>query len=169
MLAKALGVNQLVVVVNKLDVTDPPWSEERYEAVKAEVGPFLARTGFRPKKVHMYVGVWRATGWFDFLPWPCFWVVVCLRGQQTETPGLPGVCFWCLCSWDGSVQGSAVGVDTLVAVFSPIRPPHPSLAASAAAIQGSSGSALPPPHTHTPTDVRSSHEPPAALAPNLRT
>ena len=51
MLAKALGVNQLLVVVNKLDATDPPWSEERYEAVKAEVAPFLARTGFRPKKV----------------------------------------------------------------------------------------------------------------------
>lgn len=51
MLAKALGVNQLLVVVNKLDLTDPPWDEGRYEAVKAEVGPFLARTGFRPKKV----------------------------------------------------------------------------------------------------------------------
>lgn len=51
MLAKALGVNQLLVVVNKLDATDPPWSQERYDAVKAEVGPFLARTGFRPKKV----------------------------------------------------------------------------------------------------------------------
>lgn len=51
MLAKALGVNQLLVVVNKLDATDPPWSQERYEAVKAEVGPFLTRTGFRSKKV----------------------------------------------------------------------------------------------------------------------
>lgn len=60
MLAKALGVNQLLVVVNKLDATDPPWSEERYEAVKAEVGPFLARTGFRPKKVR--VCVWLAGG-----------------------------------------------------------------------------------------------------------
>ena len=57
MLAKALGVNQLLVVVNKLDVTDPPWSRERYEAVKAEVGPFLARTGFRPKKVQLSVGM----------------------------------------------------------------------------------------------------------------
>ena len=51
MLAKALGVNQVVVVVNKLDAADPPWSKERYESVKAEVGPFLGRTGFRPKKV----------------------------------------------------------------------------------------------------------------------
>lgn len=51
MLAKALGVNQLLVAVNKLDATDPPWSKERYEAVKAEVSPFLAKTGFRPKKV----------------------------------------------------------------------------------------------------------------------
>lgn len=51
MLAKALGVNQVVVVVNKLDAADPPWSKERFEAVKAEVGPFLLRTGFRPKKV----------------------------------------------------------------------------------------------------------------------
>lgn len=56
MLAKALGVNQLLVVVNKLDATDPPWSEERYEAIKAEVGPFLARTGFRPKKVRCAIG-----------------------------------------------------------------------------------------------------------------
>lgn len=56
MLAKALGVNQLLVVVNKLDVTDPPWSQERYEAVKAAVGPFLTRTGFRPKKVPISAG-----------------------------------------------------------------------------------------------------------------
>ncbi len=55
MLAKALGVNQLLVVVNKLDATDPSWSEERYEAVKAEVGPFLTRTGFRPKKVSVFL------------------------------------------------------------------------------------------------------------------
>lgn len=54
MLAKALGVNQLLVVVNKLDATDPPWSEERYEAVKAEVAPFLTRTGFRPKKASVF-------------------------------------------------------------------------------------------------------------------
>lgn len=51
MLAKALGVNQILVVVNKLDATDPPWSEERYRAVKDVVGPFLTRTGFKPKKV----------------------------------------------------------------------------------------------------------------------
>lgn len=53
MLAKVLGLNQLVVVVNKLDATDPPWSQERYEAVKAQVSPFLANTGFRPKKVRL--------------------------------------------------------------------------------------------------------------------
>ncbi|CAN0361140.1 unnamed protein product, partial [Discosporangium mesarthrocarpum] len=50
-LVKALGVNQLLVVVNKLDAADPPWSRARFEEVKAKVEPFLGGVGFRPKRL----------------------------------------------------------------------------------------------------------------------
>lgn len=38
-LAKTLGVNQLVVAVNKMDVVE--WKKERYEEIKSELGKFL--------------------------------------------------------------------------------------------------------------------------------
>lgn len=97
MLAKALGVNQLLVVVNKLDATDPPWSEERYEAVKAEVGPFLARTGFRPKKV-----CWRAIG----CEWPRLAVQFLFFIDRNANFAVSFVGSF---QWDGRVRGNSLG------------------------------------------------------------
>eukprot|EP00611_Tribonema_gayanum_P020562 TRINITY_DN3768_c0_g2_i3.p1 TRINITY_DN3768_c0_g2~~TRINITY_DN3768_c0_g2_i3.p1 ORF type:complete len:507 (+),score=147.21 TRINITY_DN3768_c0_g2_i3:22-1521(+) len=51
LLVKALGVNQVVVAVNKLDAAVPPWDEGRYEAIKASVEPFLRQIGFKAGKV----------------------------------------------------------------------------------------------------------------------
>src|SRR4051812_7864060 len=48
---QALGVNQILVAVNKLDAAVPPWDQSRYEAVKAAVDPFLKQIGFKPAKV----------------------------------------------------------------------------------------------------------------------
>ena len=108
MLAKALGVNQLLVVVNKLDATDPPWSEERYEAVKAEVGPFLARTGFRPKKV----SVLRVTGGV------CLTVVILVAFEQMEGQ----LSVWGFFRWNGRIQTECLGGHFLVAVLVRFRP-----------------------------------------------
>ncbi|KAG5178193.1 P-loop containing nucleoside triphosphate hydrolase protein [Tribonema minus] len=58
LLVKALGVNQVVVAVNKLDAAVPPWDEGRYEAIKASVEPFLRQIGFKAGKaiaVYSYV------------------------------------------------------------------------------------------------------------------
>ncbi|MHB8371664.1 MAG: translation elongation factor EF-1 subunit alpha [Thermoplasmataceae archaeon] len=46
-LAKTLGVQQLIVALNKFDATQPPYSEKRFTEVKGEVEKFLASIGFR--------------------------------------------------------------------------------------------------------------------------
>ncbi|MGC8514825.1 MAG: translation elongation factor EF-1 subunit alpha [Thermoplasmata archaeon] len=46
-LAKTLGVPQLIVVANKMDSTQPPYSQERFNTVKAEVEKFLLSIGYR--------------------------------------------------------------------------------------------------------------------------
>ncbi len=51
LLAKTMGVDQLIVAVNKMDVTHPPWSRERYEEIKAKLGAFLAKLGYNVKKI----------------------------------------------------------------------------------------------------------------------
>lgn len=51
LLAYTLGVKQLIVGVNKMDSTEPPYSEARYEEIKKEVGSFLKKTGYQVKSV----------------------------------------------------------------------------------------------------------------------
>ena len=51
LLAYTLGVKQLIVGINKMDSTEPPYSEKRFEEVKKEVGNFLKKTGYNPKSI----------------------------------------------------------------------------------------------------------------------
>lgn len=46
-LAKTLGVNQLIININKMDATKPEWSEERFNLVKEEVGKLLRMVGYK--------------------------------------------------------------------------------------------------------------------------
>ncbi|MBR9679663.1 MAG: translation elongation factor EF-1 subunit alpha [Candidatus Altiarchaeota archaeon] len=48
-LSKTLGINQLIVAVNKMDQVD--YSEEKYKATKEEVSKYLKMIGFDPAKV----------------------------------------------------------------------------------------------------------------------
>ena len=47
-LAKTLGVPQILVVINKMDATHPPYSQERFEKLKAEVEKLLKTVGYKP-------------------------------------------------------------------------------------------------------------------------
>ena len=47
-LAKVLGVKQLIININKMDMTQPAWSEDRYKAVVEETGGLLKMAGFNP-------------------------------------------------------------------------------------------------------------------------
>ncbi|GAA6051069.1 hypothetical protein JCM3770_005483 [Rhodotorula araucariae] len=58
-LVRSLGVQQLVVAVNKLDTVG--WSQKRFEAIRDALQPFLTQTGFSPNKV-AYVPVGAMSG-----------------------------------------------------------------------------------------------------------
>ena len=49
-LAFTLGVNQLVVAVNKMDDASVNWSQERYNEIKNEVGRMLKMVGYKVEK-----------------------------------------------------------------------------------------------------------------------
>ncbi|XP_037650258.1 elongation factor 1-alpha-like isoform X1 [Sebastes umbrosus] len=51
LLAYTLGVKQLIVGVNKMDSTDPPYSQNRFEEITKEVGAFIKKTGYNTKAV----------------------------------------------------------------------------------------------------------------------
>jgi len=50
-LARVLGVKQLIVHVNKMDISGVDWSEDKYKAACAEVNTLLKMAGFRPDDV----------------------------------------------------------------------------------------------------------------------
>jgi len=50
-LAKTLGVNQMVVAVNKMDDPSVDWSEQRYEEVKDGISGLLKKVGYDPSKI----------------------------------------------------------------------------------------------------------------------
>ena len=51
LLAYTLGVKQLIVGVNKMDSTEPPFSEARYEEIKKEVSSYIKKIGYNPVTV----------------------------------------------------------------------------------------------------------------------
>jgi elongation factor 1-alpha len=51
LLAYTLGVKQLIVGVNKMDSTEPPYSESRFEEIKKEVSNYIKKIGYNPAAV----------------------------------------------------------------------------------------------------------------------
>jgi len=51
LLAYTLGVKQMIVGVNKIDNTEPPYSEKRFTEIKKEVESYVKKVGYNPKEV----------------------------------------------------------------------------------------------------------------------
>ena len=72
-LAKTLGVNQLVVAINKMDDNTVNWSQQRFEEVKDGMSRLLKMVGYDPSKIHFVP----TSGWTgdnlvkksDKMPW----------------------------------------------------------------------------------------------------
>ena len=72
-LAFTLGVNQLVVAINKMDDASVNWKEERFNEIKNEVGRTLTMVGFKTERIHFVP----TSGWTgdnlvkksDKMPW----------------------------------------------------------------------------------------------------
>jgi len=51
LLAYTLGVKQMIIGVNKIDSTNPPYSEARYTEIKKEVSNYIKKVGYNPESV----------------------------------------------------------------------------------------------------------------------
>uniref|UniRef100_A0A8C7ETM2 Tr-type G domain-containing protein n=1 Tax=Neovison vison TaxID=452646 RepID=A0A8C7ETM2_NEOVI len=51
LLAYTLGVKQLIVGVNKMDSTEPPYSQKRYKEIVKEVNTYIEKIGYNPDTV----------------------------------------------------------------------------------------------------------------------
>ncbi|RLG89555.1 MAG: translation elongation factor EF-1 subunit alpha [Thermoprotei archaeon] len=50
-LAKTMGIDQVVVAISKMDITDPPWSEKRFKEIVSIITKFMKTLGYRMEKV----------------------------------------------------------------------------------------------------------------------
>ena len=62
LLLKALGVNNLIVMVNKMDEESVKWSKERYDHIVELLKPFIHRCGFDVEKNVKWVPISGLTG-----------------------------------------------------------------------------------------------------------
>jgi len=51
LLAFTLGVKQMIIGVNKMDATTPPYSQTRFEEIKKEVHGYIKKIGYNPEQV----------------------------------------------------------------------------------------------------------------------
>mmetsp|Transcript_8955 Transcript_8955/g.11648 ORF Transcript_8955/g.11648 Transcript_8955/m.11648 type:complete len:568 (+) Transcript_8955:190-1893(+) len=62
MLAKTLGVQKLIVVVNKMDEQTVKWDKNRYDHCVKKITPFLKQCGFRVKRDVIFIPISAITG-----------------------------------------------------------------------------------------------------------
>lgn len=87
LLAYTLGVKQLIVGVNKIDSTEPPYSQARFEEIKKEVSAYVKKVGYNPKAV-VFVPI---SGWHgdnmlepsDKMPWFKGWSIERKEGNAS--------------------------------------------------------------------------------------
>nr|XP_054768417.1 elongation factor 1-alpha-like [Lytechinus pictus] len=51
LLCYTLGVKQLIVAVNKMDSTEPAYSESRFNEIVKNVSTFIKKVGYVPKRI----------------------------------------------------------------------------------------------------------------------
>merc|ERR1712110_248576 len=79
LLAFTLGVKQLIVGVNKMDNTEPKYSENRYNEIVKEVSSYVKKIGYNPKTVAFVpISGWHGDNMIeptDNMPWYKGWKV----------------------------------------------------------------------------------------------
>jgi elongation factor 1-alpha len=88
LLAFTLGVKQLIVGVNKMDTTEPPYSEKRFEEIKTEVSTYIKKIGYNPEAVAFVpISGWHGDNMIeasDKLPWYKGWEVNRKEGGEAK-------------------------------------------------------------------------------------
>ncbi|KAG3292475.1 EEF1A1-like [Ictidomys tridecemlineatus] len=108
-LAYTLGVKQLIVGVNKMDSTKPPYSQKRYKEIVKEVSNYIKKIGYNPDTV-AFVPI---SGW---------------NGDNMLEPSanMPWFKGWKVTLKDGSASGTTL-LEALDCILSPTHPNDKSL------------------------------------------
>jgi elongation factor 1-alpha len=87
LLAYTLGVRQMIVVVNKMDATEPAFSEARFNEIKSEVSSYIKKIGYQPETVAFVpISGWHGDNMIDAstnMPWYKGWSVERKEGDAT--------------------------------------------------------------------------------------
>ncbi|KAF3831799.1 hypothetical protein GH733_000611 [Mirounga leonina] len=104
LLAYTLGVKQLIVGVNKMESTEPPYSQKRYEEIVKEVSTYIKKIGYNPDTV-AFVPI---SGW---------------NGDNMLEPSanMPWFKGWKVTRKDGNASGTTL-LEALDCVLPPTRP-----------------------------------------------
>ncbi|XP_068558353.1 elongation factor 1-alpha 1-like isoform X1 [Cebidichthys violaceus] len=107
LLAYTLGVKQLIVGINKMDSTEPNYSQKRYEEIVKEVSTYIKKIGYNPDTV-AFVPV---SGW---------------SGDNMPSPNMTWFKGWKINRKDGNASGTTL-LGALDAIQPPMRPTDKSL------------------------------------------
>jgi elongation factor 1-alpha len=87
LLAYTLGVKQMIVAVNKMDSTEPPYSEKRYEEIKSEVSAYVKKIGWNPAAIPFVpISGWNGDNMLEVssnMPWFKGWTSEKKEGNAT--------------------------------------------------------------------------------------
>merc|ERR1711970_934270 len=82
-----LGVKQLIVAVNKMDSTEPPYSQARFEEIQKEVSGFIKKVGYNPVAVAFVpISGWHGDNMIEAstnMPWYKGWNVERKEGKAS--------------------------------------------------------------------------------------
>merc|ERR1711881_376912 len=87
LLAYTLGVKQMIVAVNKMDSTEPKYSEARFKEIVQEVTNYVKRIGYNPKTIAFVpISGWHGDNMINpstNMPWYKGWDVVSKERKAT--------------------------------------------------------------------------------------
>lgn len=87
LLAYTLGVKQMILAVNKMDSSEPPFSEDRFNEIVKEVSSYIKKIGYNPKQVPFVpISGWHGDNMLEpseKMPWYKGWEVE--RGDKVIT------------------------------------------------------------------------------------
>nr|ALS05228.1 elongation factor 1-alpha [Tortanus dextrilobatus] len=104
LLAYTLGVKQLIVGVNKMDSTEPPYSQARFEEIQKEVSGFIKKVGYNPAAV-AFVPI---SGWHG-------------DNMLTQSPNMSWYKGWNVERKEGKASGTTL-LEALDSIIPPQRP-----------------------------------------------
>lgn len=89
LLAYTLGVKQMIIGVNKMDSTEPPYSQARFEEIQKEVTTYVKKIGYNPDEVAFVpISGWNGDNMLepsDKTPWFKGWETKKDKGKRVNT------------------------------------------------------------------------------------